>query len=125
MAIADKDLETLRKEHKDLSDYAARVAFVAITTLLLLTISVSRAWNRVQSKDVGDKIAEIGAAHSKVRQCEPYDEPLGECEIDVSFVFRLQLEKSYDTDTSSTKPAGPNSYPAATPTPCRYLPDEQ
>ncbi len=124
MAATDKDLETLRREHKDLSDYAARVAFVSLTVLFLLTISVSRAWNRVQNKDVTAKLCKIGVAHSNHQQCRiPEDADDGCEDINVSFVFGLQVEENDDVEACSGE-SRPPQYPAPTPTPCRELPQE-
>lgn len=118
MAAADKDLEGLRKEHKDLSDYTGRVAIIFLTILCLLVISFSRAWSRAHSEKVKDTLAKIHQAHGPFRE-SPYF-----CKIDVSYIFiglELQTAQKYsaeeyvlpckDNDEEKDRTSGPFALP--------------
>src|SRR3989442_560978 len=86
MAKMNQNLDDLRKEYKELSDYSARVGIVFLTILSLLVISFTRAWNRVQSADVADALCKIKQANTLSQQAFTEDENV-RCEIHLSYIF--------------------------------------
>jgi hypothetical protein len=59
MATADKDLEGLRKEHKELSDQLRRTGVLSLTVLGLFVISFSRACEKANGNDAKITLCQI------------------------------------------------------------------
>lgn len=82
----NQNLDDLRKEYKELSDYSVRVGVVFLTILSLLVISFTRAWNRVQSADVAEALCKIQKANALSQQAANEDENVS-CPIQLSYIF--------------------------------------
>ena len=59
MATVDKDLEDLKKEHKELSDQLKRGAVLSLTILSVFVISFSRACDKTNGNEVKNTVCQI------------------------------------------------------------------
>jgi hypothetical protein len=108
MATPDKDLEELKKEHKDLSDQLRRGAILSLTVLSLFVISFSRACQKANGNDAKIKLCQIQKLTSTTGRIR-----------NVSYIFD-QFESFEDCDepcpTPTPSPEQATGAPTATTT---------
>lgn len=135
MATADKDLEALRAEHKQLSDNLTRSGLLILTILCLLVISFARACKKASGAEVKTtlcQIEKIGKTSKQDRNVsymfELFDTP-SECEepcatpspsLSPSPNPTAATSKVVSTPKPSPTPSPPETTPSLTPSP---LPD--
>ncbi len=103
MITADKDLEALRKEHKDVSDYATKIAILSLTILIILSVSFSRACKKVNGEEVKTSLCQIDKIIENTKGAR-----------DVSYVFDLFPN---DNETCALNCPSPSPAPLMSPSP--------
>lgn len=120
MATADKDLEALRKEHKELSDHLRRGSVLILTVLSLFVISFSRACEKASGADAKNTLCQI----DKIKKTSSE-------ERNISYIFEqfdsseATCDKPCESPSPSPSPAAaqpPTQSPAASPPAASHLP---
>jgi hypothetical protein len=110
MMSADKQLEAIRKEHKDLTDSIKRTAILVLTVCSLITISFARACKKTRGDESRTTLCKIHKANKIA----------GSGEVQVSYIFEMfePTEKCDapcqlpDTSAEATQVASQSSVPA-------------
>jgi hypothetical protein len=89
MIAADKQLEAIRKEHKELTDTIRRTAILMLTVCSIIAISFARACKKTSGDEGRTALCQIHKANNVVgKEAQS---------IDVSYIFEL-FEQSEDCE---------------------------
>ena len=108
MVAADKQLEALRKEHKDLTDNIRRTAILMLTVLSLVVISFTRACKKTSGNEVKTRLCQINKAYKAGGRTASRP--------NISYIFELFPSESEECEMPCQLPPGsPSGSPSPSP----------
>ena len=107
MITPDKDLEILRKEQSNLSDYTRKIAILSLTILIILIVSFARACEKVNGEEVKMRLCQIDKIIEDAETAKTH------ADRDVSYVFDLFPNDNKNCKLDCPRPSpSPSAYPS-------------